>query len=253
MCLIVLDWQPGQSLSLSANRDEFFKRPSAPLCNWSDHPSVIAGRDLEQGGTWLGINKQGQWAALTNVRAPGIGPLEPRSRGHIVSDYLQQSLDPLSYAQTLLASAEQYAPFNLLVGDWQQLYYLSNYPDRRLEAVAPGIHALSNAQLDSPWPKAQLAQAQLQKWLKQPDSARSLANLLNRRHPFADNELPDTGVGLVWERLLSAQRILAPGYGTRCSTGLILRAAQAEISEISWSEDGQASSSNTLTVHFDAP
>lgn len=239
MCLITFDWQPNQHLILSANRDEFYKREALPLAPWPDQPSIIAGRDLEQNGTWLGISKNLRFAALTNVRALNVGPSNPPSRGELVSLFLLNPSNMEEALQQVLSTAEQYAPFNFIAGNAQQLWYLTNYPSPRLEHVSAGIHSLSNAQLDSPWPKAQLAQQQLQNWLKEPEDSLSLCSLLNRREPFADELLPETGVSYAFEKLLSAQFIHAPGYGTRCSTGLILRPTAASISEISWSEKGK--------------
>jgi len=241
MCLIVFDWQPEQPhwLTLAANRDEFRQRPAIPLACWEDNPRIIAGRDLEQGGTWLGINRAGAFAAITNIRAPGAGPAKPPSRGQLVADYLSAATDPGGYARALSARARHYAPFNLLVGDQQALYYVSNYPQLRCEPVTPGIHSLSNAWLDTAWPKTTLAEQQLRQWQQQGGGSGSLAMLLGRQAPFADELLPATGVPAEWERLLSAQFIIAPGYGTRCSTALRGREQQLDIHEISWNEQGQ--------------
>lgn len=248
MCLIAFDWQPGARLVLTANRDEFFQRPSAPLSAWEDQPLIIAGRDLQQGGTWLGVSRDYRVAALTNVRAPGIGPAQPRSRGHLVSQYLSQPASPADYARTLQQHAQEFAPFNLLLGDQQQLWYLSNYPHWRCEPLPAGLYGLSNAARNTPWPKTRLARQQLQQWLQQPTDALSLARLLNRREPFADHELPATGVPLEWERWLSAQFIQAPGYGTRCSTGLWLDKRGIGMAEISWDETGQAAAEHSLQL-----
>ena len=246
MCLIVFDWQPGQRLILSANRDEFFRRASAPLSVWEEYPHVIAGRDLEQGGSWLGVSRDYRYAALTNVRAPGAGPAEPRSRGHLVSSFLTGHDSPQTYAQRLLGCASEFAPFNLLVGDREQLWYLSNYPQLRCELLPAGLHGLSNATLNTPWPKTQRAKQQLQYWLQQPGELPTLATLLHEQTLAADHELPSTGVPLEWERRLSAQFIRAPGYGTRCSTALWLDAAGAGICEISWNEAGEAAAQHSL-------
>lgn len=239
MCLITFDWQPNQHLILSANRDEFHHRAALPLAPWPDQPNIIAGRDLQHKGTWLGISKHLRFAALTNVRAPGVGPNNPPSRGELVSLFLLSTNSVPDTLQQLLNRAEQYAPFNLMAGDVEQLWYLTNYPCPRLEPISAGTHSLSNAQLDSPWPKAQLAQQQLTHWLKTPKDSLSLCSLLNRRQSFADNLLPNTGVEHALEKLLSAQFITSPSYGTRCSTGLILSPSSASISEISWSEEGK--------------
>lgn len=240
MCLLAFDWQPNQHFILSANRDEFHQRPTLPLAAWTDEPNIIAGRDLKQGGTWLGINKQLRFAALTNVRALGAGPEHPPSRGELVSSFLLSAEDTDSTIKHLLAKAEQYAPFNLIAGDIKQLWYLTNYPSPRLERISAGTHSLSNAQLNTPWPKAELAQQQLQHWLTQPSDSQSLSLLLNRNQPFADEQLPNTGVGHAFEKLLSAQFIQSPNYGTRCSSGLILTAHEAQLTETSWDAEGKS-------------
>lgn len=238
MCLIVLNWQPGATLRVSANRDEFFQRLAAPLHSWQDFPNIIAGRDLTQGGTWLGINRQYQFAALTNVRVLGVGPDNPPSRGELVTQFLNSEQSAEQWSEQLLTQAAQYAPFNLLLGDVNSLWYISNYPQPNRQPLSAGTHVLSNAQLNSPWPKALLATEQLQHWLEQPaEQAFSLAKLLQHDQPFADSVLPHTGVSKEWERLLSAQFIRAPGYGTLCSTGLILTPSSADICEITWPED----------------
>ena len=248
MCLITFDWQPGQHLILSANRDEFYQRAALPLAAWPDQPNIIAGRDLEHNGTWLGISKSLRFAALTNVRALGVGPKNPPSRGELVSLFLLSSDSIESTMQLFLNKAEQYAPFNFIAGNAQQLWYLTNYPSPRLEPISAGIHSLSNAQLDSPWPKAQLAQQQLHNWLKVPKDSLSLCSLLNQREPFPDELLPDTGVGYAFEKLLSSQFIHSPNYGTRCSSGLILSPLAASISEISWSENGKQTDLISKTI-----
>lgn len=248
MCLLTFDWQPGQHLILSANRDEFYQRAALPLAVWQDEPRIIAGRDLEQGGTWLGVNTSRQFAALTNVRVLGVGPSNPPSRGSLVSAFLLDKRPIKDRVQTLLAEAKHYAPFNFIAGDIDQLWYLTNHPEPRLEAVNAGIHSLSNAQLDTPWPKAQLAQQQLQHWLKEPQDCPSLSVLLNRTAPFPDQDLPATGVPQPLEKLLSAQFIQSPEYGTRCSTGLVISSSEAQISETTWNAKGEETGVVSKTI-----
>ncbi len=235
MCLLAFDWQPNQHLILSANRDEFYQRPTLPLAAWSDEPNIIAGRDLD----WLGISKNLRFATLTNVRALGVGPSNPPSRGELVSLFLSSTDSPHVVIKQLLSQAEQYAPFNFIAGDIKQIWYLTNYPKPRLEVVTAGTYSLSNAQLDTPWPKAQLAQQQIKNWLKEPQDSQSLSLLLDRREPFTEDLLPKTGVGVELEKMLSAQFIQSPTYGTRCSTGLILYTSKAYISETSWDSYGK--------------
>ncbi|WP_132586922.1 NRDE family protein [Pseudomonas aeruginosa] len=187
MCLIVFAWQPGHALPLlvAANRDEFYARPSLPLAAWEDAEGVFAGRDLEAGGTWLGLGPAGRFAALTNVRDPSQA-LGKRSRGELVADFLRGGGNPADYLAQVAGRAADYSGFNLLIGDRHQLWHYNPRvgPPRLLPA---GIYGLSNAALDTPWPK-----------------------LLG--------QLPDTGVGLATERLLSSVFIASPSYGTRASS-----------------------------------
>jgi len=246
MCLIVFDWRPGEDhwLRLSANRDEFFKRPTQAMQEWPEQPGLWAGKDLEQGGTWMGVTESGRWSALTNVRALNVGPAEPRSRGELVLNYLTESIHPEQWIHSV--DSEQYAPFNLLVGNRDELWYLTNYPARRIERLKAGLYSLSNANLNSPWPKAELAKQQLTETSE--DFNTALAGLLNRREVWPDEELPDTGVPLVWERMLSAQFISAPGYGTRCSTGIHATGSQFALQEITWNESGTESERRNFTI-----
>ena len=249
MCLIVFQWQPEQPdwLTLAANRDEFFARPTATLQPWPDHPDMIAGRDLEAGGSWMGMASGLRFAAVTNIRN-GQPDKTRRSRGELVSTYLQGTQSPADYIAALLPIAAQFGLFNLLCGDRHQLWYLRNHPEPHAEALSPGLYALSNAALNSPWPKAELARQQLRQWLDlhplrhtaaQATAGWQLAALLDRRQPFADEQLPATGVPLEWERWLSAQFIQAPGYGTRSGSSLIGYQQQLCISELGFDEQAQ--------------
>lgn len=221
MCLIALAWQvhADYPLLVAANRDEFHARPSAPARFWPETPALLAGRDLAAGGTWLGVTRTGRFAALTNYRDPQA-PKGKKSRGLLVSDFLQAEADPLAYAEAVVAAGEQYGGFNLLLGTPRELVVVSNrgMPPRRL---APGVYGLSNHLLDTPWPKVAKARRALQAELAAP-SAEGLLALLADAEPAADAELPDTGVGPAMERLLSPLFIQSPQYGTRASTALLL-------------------------------
>ncbi|MDI9779227.1 NRDE family protein [Pseudomonas putida] len=221
MCLIVFAWRPGHTLPLivAANRDEFYARPTQALAAWDDAPGVYAGRDLEAGGTWLGVGPQGRFAALTNIRDPGQ-VLGPRSRGELVATYLQGELGVEAYLDQVASCSDQYSGFNLLVGDGRQLGYLHarDVAPRLLEA---GVYGLSNAGLDTPWPKLVKARTGLEAVLESADPQRLLA-LLADNEPAADAELPETGVGVATERLLSSVFIASQNYGTRASTVLIV-------------------------------
>lgn len=223
MCLIVFAWRPGhaQPLIVAANRDEFYARPSLPLAQWPEAPHVHAGRDLEAGGTWLGVGAHGRFAALTNIRDPHQPPSR-KSRGELVAGFLLGNMSIDDYLSDVVGRSLEYAGFNLLVGNANELWHFNA---RETEAVMlpPGVYGLSNAGLDTPWPKLLKARAALEEVLDDPQPQALLA-LLNdpQTAPFAD--LPDTGVGLATETLLSSVFIASPTYGTRASTALIVQA-----------------------------
>lgn len=220
MCLIVFAWQPESPtvLRLAANRDEFYARPSAALAQWPDAPGIFAGRDLQAGGTWLGINAQGRFAALTNIREPQQ-KAGPRSRGVLTTGYLLGQESAPAYLDRIMRDAAEYAGFNLLIGDAQQLWHF-NSQEGRARQLQSGIYGMSNASLDTPWPKLVRARDALSDRLKSEDEA--LLELLSDNSQPADHLLPDTGVGLATERLMSSVFITTPTYGTRASTVLKL-------------------------------
>ena len=223
MCLIVFAWRPGhaQPQIVAANRDEFYARPTLPLAQWPDAPHVYAGRDQEAGGTWLGVSADGRFAALTNIRDPHQPPAR-KSRGELVARFLSGSLPIDEYLAEVNGRSIEYAGFNLLVGTREEMWhYNANHTEpARLEA---GVYGLSNAGLDTPWPKLLKAKAALSQALDDPHP-HVLLELLSDplTAPFA--ELPDTGVGLATESLLSSVFIASPTYGTRASTALIVNA-----------------------------
>ena len=221
MCLIVLAWRPGHALPLivAANRDEFYARPTQALAAWEDAPGVHAGRDLEAGGTWLGVGPQGRFAALTNIRDPGQPP-GPRSRGELVAAYLRGELGVEAYLDQVASRSTQYSGFNLLVGDGRQLGYL-HAREAAPRLLEPGVYGLSNAGLDTPWPKLVKARNTLEGMLDSVNPQQLLA-LLSDGEPAAESQLPDTGVGLATETLLSSVFIASQNYGTRASTVLIV-------------------------------
>ncbi len=220
MCLIVFAWKlvPNCPLILAANRDEFFVRPTQAAGWWEDHPSVYAGRDLQAGGSWLGIDQQGRFAALTNIRNGRVPKREARSRGELVADYLCEDIDPPAYLERIREQASHYNGFNLLVGNAETLFWISNEGGGTFRDLEPGIYGLSNGTLDTPWPKVVRAKAQFASLLCQnaPDDA--YFELLTDTTRPADSRLPDTGVSLEWERLLSPICIESADYGTRSSS-----------------------------------
>ena len=251
MCLITFQWQPEaeNKLILSANRDEFLQRPAQPLHPWQDIAGIYAGKDLSLGGSWLGVQKSGRFAALTNHRDIRIkGPELPISRGNLVLDFLTSDIDPLEYLKILEDKAELYAGYNLLVADQQQLGYFSNRSQQAPRLLEPGLYGLSNALLDSPWPKVKQAKQQLNDWLTIKGNPQPLAELLSSTEIANDALLPDTGIALEMERVLSCQKIITPNYGTRCSTGLVINNSHIQFEEISWQADGEEASQENFLI-----
>lgn len=232
MCLILFAWHchPRYALVLAANRDEFYARPSEPLAFWPDAPDVLAGRDRIAGGSWLGLTRNGRFAAVTNVRDPNRQRPEAPSRGLLVSDFLCGDQPAAAYLAELADRAGAYNGFNLLVGDASGLYYFSNYGDARRRLTA-GLYGLSNAALDQPWPKVRRGRQRLAAMLATPTPAMLLELLGDRGRPD-DDELPDTGIGLERERVLAPIFITSERYGTRSSSALLLaHTGQAELVE----------------------
>jgi uncharacterized protein with NRDE domain len=227
MCLILFAERAESRyrLVLAANRDEFLDRPSAEGGFWPDAPHVLGGRDLDKGGTWLGVTPEGRWAAVTNYRE-GVRP-DPgmRSRGLLTRDFLLGSASAEGYAEQVAARAGQFAGFNLLVGDASTVFYLSNRP-LLVQRVQPGIHGLSNHLLDTTWPKVRRGRTAMADLLGTEEDVlvTGLFALLLDRQQASDGELPATGVSLDWERRLSASFIVSEGYGTRASTVMLIRA-----------------------------
>ena len=221
MCLIALAHRvhPGFSLVVAANRDEFYARPTASAAFWEDQPDILAGRDLECMGTWLGVTRSGRFAAVTNYRDPADVRTggESWSRGTLVSRFLGGSMPAGQFFDDVSAHGDAYKGFNLLASDGTDLYSYSNRAGapRRLE---PGIYGLSNHLLDTPWAKVRIARDRLRAALEPGPAPEPLFRLLADTDTSSDSELPQTGVGHERERMLSAARIVSESYGTRCST-----------------------------------
>ena len=216
MCLIVVGWRvhPDYPLVVAANRDEFYARPTAALARWPDAPEIIGGRDLEAGGTWLGISEAGRFAAVTNVREPGMAPGK-LSRGALTRQFLCAPLSAVDYASTI--DGASYSGFNLLISDNQTLVYFSNR-DGQARTLAPGIYGLSNHRLDTPWPKLLAARTNFSNALTMLPDESAFFDLMGDASIVADESLPSTGVPIEWERLLSAIFVKSETYGTRAST-----------------------------------
>ena len=221
MCLIGIAFHahPRVPLLIAANRDELHSRPAAAATFWQDAPEVLAGRDLVGGGTWLGVTRGGRFAALTNYRAPEYmkasgGP----SRGLLVRDFLTGDGDAAAFGARLHAERDRYPGFNLVFGTADALWVYSSHVDA-LAPVTPGVHGLSNQLLDTPWPKVRRITAAIERAIDgESVDIGSLHEALGDRWPASDEELPDTGVGMALERLLSPPFIEGESYGTRAST-----------------------------------
>ncbi len=225
MCLILVASRshPEYPLIIAANRDEFYHRPTAPLCFWDDHPEILAGRDLQEKGTWLGVTKKGRIAAITNFRDPAhINPDAP-SRGLLVSNFLISDQTPENYLKAIENSGINYNGFNLVVGDINELWWFSNKKKDILK-INPGIHGLSNHLLDTPWPKVKKTKAGLHDILNtsSPIDPEDIFRLLADTDRPADDKLPDTGVGLKWEQILSSVFVFSEIYGTRSSAVILV-------------------------------
>ena len=225
MCLIVFAFKnhPRFDLIFAANRDEFYGRPTRAAQFWDDHPTMLAGKDLSGGGTWMGINRRGQFAALTNFRDPSISKENAPSRGEIVINYLNQNKKPTAFLQQLKSQSAKYMGFNMLAGTPAGVMHYSNQ-ENTINTVEAGVHGLSNHLLQSPWPKLVRLRETLGDLLNVtgPDQVaglhESLIEKLQDETQAPDHCLPDTGVGLETERFLSAPFIRSQEYGTRATT-----------------------------------
>ena len=239
---------PRHRLVVAANRDEFLSRPTAPLDFLDKEKTILAGRDLQGGGTWLGITARGKFVAITNYREPTVNRADAPSRGEILMNYLTSELDAGQYLRSLVASGDRYNGFNLIIGDSEELYYYSN-KSAAPQLLAPGFYGLSNHLLDVPWPKVVRGKELLRPHMVETtriDAVQLFAALKDKHHP-PDEQLPDTKVGLGWERLLSTIFIDGADYGTRSSAVITVTNEGC----INFSEKTmQRSSSKGLTAHL---
>ncbi|MEA2039778.1 MAG: NRDE family protein [Thermodesulfobacteriota bacterium] len=225
MCLILLaiESHPVYKLIFAANRDEFYDRPTSQAAFWDESPGLLAGRDLRAGGTWLGITTSGKIAAITNYRDPASLKAHAPSRGKLVSDFLSGRASAPEYLEMLAQKGDEYNGFNLIIGEMNDLYWYSNR-GKGWSNLAPQIYGLSNHLLDSPWPKVTTGKDGLRDLLSTQEklSPEAIFGILSDRSAPDDNRLPDTGVGLELERMLSPLFITSPDYGTRSSTILLV-------------------------------
>jgi uncharacterized protein with NRDE domain len=226
MCLLIFAHHahPDYPLVVAANRDEFHARPTAASGFWPEHPELLAGKDLELGGTWMGITREGRFAAVTNYRDPSRTAPAPRSRGELALEFLTGNRPPPDYLGDLAGRAGDYAGFNLLLGDGEELWYLTNSsPQGQWEPLLleSGIYGLSNARLDTPWPKVQLGKQRLQLLLETvAPNHDALQDVVADRQLASPETLRRHGMGDGMDQLLSAQFIVTGSYGTRSSTSL---------------------------------
>jgi len=243
LAVIALDAHPRYALVVAANRDEQHARPAAPLAWWSDRTprDLLAGRDLAAGGTWLGITARGRWAFVTNVREPGRFDPALASRGALVVRVLDDRRDMIETLTDVERAGAGYNGYNLIAGDIARAAWTSNRVPG-VQSLAAGVHGVSNARLDTPWPKLLRVKAGVEAWTRAGrDDTAGLLELLADRALTPDRDLPSTGVTLEWERRLSAPFIVSDGYGTRCSTVLTVdRAGAAVMTERTFDAAGAA-------------
>jgi len=225
VCLINFHYNehPTYKLIVAANRDEFYERPTASADFWSDRPGLLAGRDLLHRGTWLGVTKSGRFAALTNFRDPEEVHVDKKSRGNIVTDFLAENVSPVIFLETLKEEKDDYAGFNILVGDADSFFYYSN-KQRKIMEVSAGTHGLSNQFLNTAWPKVVKGRTKLREYVLGHAiiDTDALFDIISDADVAPDALLPNTGVGLDLERQLSPLFIKTPTYGTRSSTVLLV-------------------------------
>jgi uncharacterized protein with NRDE domain len=242
MCLLVVGWlaHPRYRVVVAANRDEFHARPTAPMAPWSDRPRVLAGRDLQAGGTWIGLDADRRFGLVTNFRELAQPRHTAPSRGRLVPQFLDAPLSADHYLRSLEADAQGYAGFNLLLGDGERLMYASNRAEQFARELEPGLHGLSNHLLDTPWPKLQRVRGQIEAWIERASAgppphaaaapvaqdmaadAEWLMAVFADRHRTPAPHDPSSGLSADWEQVLSSPFVLNADYGTRCTTVLLL-------------------------------
>lgn len=250
MCLLLfaIDAHPDLRLVLASNRDEHYARATAPLDVWHDAPTVAGGRDLVAGGSWLGLRRDGAWAAVTNVRDGLDPPAAPRSRGRLVGDFLRGPQRAEAALEVIAEEAGLYGGFNLILADASGCFFYSNRGHRSSRRLTSGVYGLSNAGLNSPWPKVTGGTAALRRLLQTAPTAEALLALLRVDQQPSDDQLPDTGIGLERERALARRFITTADYGTRASTVALVGSTRAEMWEQSYGPGGAAGPLTRLSL-----
>ena len=224
MCLVAFAFQMRSDLPLvvTANRDEFYSRPAKPM-HWWPSKDILAGKDLQAGGTWLGLSRNGRFAAVTNLRSATINA-KALSRGSLVTDFLFSAEPAKKGLATIFPAVKNYMGFNLLPFDGDELI-LFNSKDGITKILEPGIYAFSNADPDILWPKVRSAKASLSKYLLGSCNGNvqleKLSALLSSRKTYEVQRASDTGLSLELEKLLSSSFIVSENYGTRSCTAVI--------------------------------
>lgn len=224
MCLITFAYEihPKYRLILVANRDEFYQRPTAAADWWTEYPNLLGGKDLKGQGTWMGFNKNGRFAALTNYRDGFNDKKNAPSRGDLVKDFLLSNETALPHLTKLKTSANLYNGYNLLTFDGQNLGYFSNQIETP-QLLEKGIYGLTNSTLNVHWPKLDKAVSSLENLIETENfSIENAFEMMQNRQKASDDKLPNTNVPIEWERLLSSMYIESKDYGTRCSTVFLL-------------------------------
>jgi uncharacterized protein with NRDE domain len=253
LCLLVLAWQAHARyrLILAANRDEFHARPAAPLAPWRD-PDILAGRDLAAGGTWLGVDRQRRFAVVTNFRELPAASSTAPSRGRLIPEFLAARASPQTFLSSLAPAAADYAGFNILVGDVDELWYASNRAPDFARRLAAGVYGLSNRLLDTPWPKLTRVRRRFEAWLGAaplPPTRELLAMLADRTPSVAGEDAYPADLAPEWRQALSAPFVLHPVYGTRCSTVVLLAAdGGLHMSERRYDAAGECSGETEFTL-----
>ncbi len=256
MCLILFSYRKHKKyrLILAANRDEFYARPTEPLSKWDGSDGIIAGRDIEAGGTWMGVSEKGRFAALTNFRDPESVKKDALSRGFLVSGFFgNPETAPKDYLAAVSRRQNMYNGFNLLAGDNIDLFYFSNREGiaRKLE---PGIYGLSNHLVNTPWPKVEKGKKQLEMLVESGEfeNPEKIFELLGDTELPDDSLLPETGMGIEWERILAPLFIKSEIYGTRSSSFLVMDyEGKGFFMEKTWVKNGQEVAEGKIrTVKF---
>jgi uncharacterized protein with NRDE domain len=257
MCLLIVahDVDPDYRLVLAGHRDEFHARPAAPLGWWQAPADMLAGRDLQAGGTWLGVGRDGRLGVVTNFRGEGSTRPGSPSRGLLIPEFLAGDLPAVAFSERLVSRAPDYSGFNLLVFDGSALAYVGNQPQPVSRPLERGVYGLSNHLLDTPWPKLVRTRERVRSLVGDGRvSPEALFAALQDRQPAAETELPATGLDRDLERLVSAPFIVSPDYGTRCTTVLLLgRDGQVQVEERRYSPDGGTIGRTRMAFHTTRP